>query len=273
MPLYCSKCGTKLPENAKFCMKCGSPVKRAAEPSCDDVNAHGAAAVGKKVGWFAAHKVALISAAVTVVVAGAVAIGGYAIVSSNSGAGDSGQQAASTSQSASSSQESTSSESTQQQSTSDKATQQKSPSKKEIYQKKVAAAKKSGATVYEGTLRVMKNGELLDFQVAHGEIEKSSAQAGKKIIAQTGMKRILIVLVLDKKTTVTAEENGTGYAVKEKMRDIVIDTEESPWKSYAGKRVAVKAKASEGVFPSEISPLGMAPLFNLTVADNLVASY
>lgn len=61
----------------------------------------GAASAGKKVGWFAAHKVALISAAVTVVVAGAVAFGGYAIVSNTSG-GDSGQQAAS----ASSSQES-----------------------------------------------------------------------------------------------------------------------------------------------------------------------
>ena len=25
--IYCSNCGEKLPENAKFCTKCGTPIK------------------------------------------------------------------------------------------------------------------------------------------------------------------------------------------------------------------------------------------------------
>lgn len=79
--------------------------------------------------------------------------------------------------------------------------------------------------------------------------------------------------MFDKTTTVSAEENGTGYTIKEKMRDIVIGTDKSSWKSYAGKRVAVKAKTSDGVYPSELSSLGMAPLFNLYVTDDSIASY
>jgi hypothetical protein len=29
MTVYCSKCGTQLPDNAAFCMKCGANIARA----------------------------------------------------------------------------------------------------------------------------------------------------------------------------------------------------------------------------------------------------